>query len=108
MEAEDHQDYIKVLHIINSTEFEIAKERIKSNILIFQNKSILVNPMYNAISQNFILLKAKVKNIRPHIRSKRGLIDVLGTGLKIIAGTMDHEDKRQIKAKLDELLEDER
>lgn len=40
----------------------------------------------------------------PHSKQKRGLINILGTGLKYIAGTMDHSDEKEIKEKLDQLF----
>lgn len=100
------RSYHKILHIINTTEFDLSKEYIKRNVLSLQPKAYLIGPMYNSLNQSLFLLEAKIENIKPQRRrQKRGLANILGTGLKYIAGTMDHDDEVEIKAKLDELHE---
>lgn len=59
--------------------------------------------MYNTLVHNFNSLSRKIKHLRPHSRERRGLINILGTGLKYLTGTMDHDDETEIKNKLDAL-----
>lgn len=99
------KSYNKVLHIINTTEISLTKDHIKDNVLNLKPKSEIIGPMYNTLNQSLTLLEAKIENMKPHYRQRRGLIDILGTGLKYIAGTMDHSDEIEIKGKLDELLD---
>lgn len=93
------KSYTKVLHVINITEFERTTNHIRSNILSLESKLDLIGPMYNTINQSLVLLDAKIENIKPHSETKRALMNILGTGLKYLADTMDHDDKTQIKNK---------
>ena len=97
------KNYVKVLHIINITEFETTKEHIHNNIIKLEDKTELLGPMFMTLKQNLLLLTAKIQNIKPHFKTKRALVNILGTGLKYIAGTMDQEDEVQIKEKLNQL-----
>lgn len=99
------KNYVKVLHIINITEIENTKNIIKENILTFENKINIIGTMYKTINQNFILLDTKIENMKPHNKNKRALINILGTGLKFIAGTMDSNDEIEIKNKLDNVYD---
>lgn len=95
--------YTKVLHVINITEYENAKEHIKENIKIIQGGNVLPNPMLNTISHNFKILENKITNLKPHLRQKRGLLNAVGTGLKYLVGTMDSNDEIEIRNKLEAL-----
>lgn len=54
---------------------------------------------------NFKLLDSKVNALRPNLgsRHKRGLLNIIGKGLKYLTGTMDSDDEELIKTKLDNL-----
>lgn len=104
------KDYTKVLHIVNLTEYEITKEHIRNSLNLLKPNTSAVKPMFDTIHRNFILLEEKIKNLHPHPRprQKRGLINILGKGLKFVAGTMDSDDEKEINNKLKALSEDDK
>lgn len=94
-------NYTKILHIINTTEYETAAKQIQNNINTLEPKSKLIGPIFTTIKHSFKHLETKIKALKPHYRQKRGLINILGTGLKYITGTMDSNDEIEIKNELD-------
>lgn len=101
------EHYIKVLHIINTTEFERTMEIIKTNIDTLKTSSSESKTLISTINKNFMLLKAKIENLNPHFRKKRALLNIIGKGLKMIAGTMDSDDEEQITEALKSLHSNE-
>lgn len=94
------EHYNKILHIVNVTEYEQTLELITDNIRKLKGTTKETEPLLNSIIKNFALLKAKIDNLNPHFRTRRGLVNIMGKGLKIIAGTMDSDDEKQITNKL--------
>lgn len=45
-------------------------------------------------------LRTELQTLIPHTREKRGLLNIVGTGLKYIYGTMDDNDRREIESQL--------
>lgn len=90
---------MKVLHIINITELEVARNQIEVNIKML-NETLPSDTkndyIHRTLLRNFRELDTKLKALTPKIRNKRGLIDLLGKTLKVIAGTMDSEDEKAI------------
>lgn len=95
------KNYNKTIHIINTTEYENTKDIIKNNIEILKHKSGEIGPIYSTLVHSLQLLESKITNIKPHFKAKRGLINILGKGLKLLAGTMDSEDEKEITEKLE-------
>ncbi|XP_058978987.1 uncharacterized protein LOC131802631 [Musca domestica] len=95
-ETKTIEHYTKILHIINTTEYERTLETIKTNIDILKTSNTESKRLLDTVNKNFMLLKAKIENLNPHFRKKRALLNILGKGLKIIAGTMDSDDEKQI------------
>lgn len=62
--------------------------------------------IFKTILRNFKELDVKFKSLVPKNRNKRGLVDLLGKTLKVIAGTMDSEDEKEIFNALQNLNED--
>ena len=91
--------YIKIIHIINTTELEVAKTQIKINMDLLKRtlpSDSINDNIYTTLSRNFHELESKLKTLMPRHRNKRGLINLLGKTLKVIAGTMDSEDEQEI------------
>ena len=90
---------IKILHIINITEIEIARNQIEDNIKLL-NRTLpsdsINDNIHMTIVRSFIELDTKLRALTPKTRYKRGLIDLLGKTLKVIAGTMDSDDEKDI------------
>lgn len=91
----DH--YTKILHLINLTNYHHSIDIIGTNINLLNGTISDVKPLLNTLEHNFTLLKAKVNNLSPHFRNKRGLINVLGKGVKFITGNMDNDDEIEIR-----------
>lgn len=94
------EHYIKILHIINTTEYERTLEIIQTNMDILKTSSTESKRLIDTVNKNFMLLRAKIENLNPHFRKKRALLNIIGKGLKIIAGTMDSDDEEQISKTL--------
>lgn len=62
------EHYIKVLHIINTTEYEQTMEIIKTNIDILKTSSSESKKLINTVNKNYMLLRAKIQNLNPHFR----------------------------------------
>lgn len=99
-EQEIVKNFKKNLHIINITEYETARDLIGNNIETIRDKHYLIEPMYATLTHHFDILNRKINNLKPHTRHTRRLINILGTGLKYISGTMDNRDEEEIKSKL--------
>lgn len=97
----DH--YSKILHIINITAYEDTVTLILHNIQGLAANRIESKHLLDTVNKNFLLLEKKIENLNPHFRHKRGLINVLGKGLKVVAGTMDSDDETKIKNSLEYL-----
>lgn len=83
--------YTIILHIIDLKEIKNAIENIETSIEqmeMLSNKQFLQSELNRA--------KIKFYTIQVH-RTKRGLANIIGTGLKWIAGTMDDEDRSNIE-----------
>lgn len=93
------ENYIKVLHLVNITEYEKTINNIGINIDIIKNGNFN-NPLFSTINQNYLHLRQKIINLRPHIRSKRGLFNFAGNALSFLAATMDSNDEKEIRETL--------
>lgn len=100
--------YKKVLHIVNITEYEQTITIIKDNINVLQTSNTDSKTLLDTINKNYILLVTKVNNLIPHFKQRRGLVNIIGKGLKFIAGTMDSDDEEQINKALQLLSEDQK
>lgn len=98
--------YRKVLHIINITKYEDSMFIIQKNIDTLAPSLLDDKPLLDSIKNNFVLLRNKLENLIPHHKQKRGLANFLGTGLKMIAGTMDNDDQVEISKALEALSQD--
>lgn len=86
------QDFKTILHIINTDEIRQTIDAIENNTRTLQiNLDPLVNRELGAI-------KAKLSVIEPRgpSRSRRGLINFIGSAQKWLFGTMDDEDRQDI------------
>lgn len=84
-------EYDIILHIINPKEIEViltSMENFLSDTKMINDKPLLRNEIKR--------IKMKLHTIVPH-RTKRGLINIIGTGLKWLSGTMDDNDRQDIE-----------
>lgn len=95
--------YDKTLHFINLTAYDETMQLIANNIATLQGSTLEDKQLLDTIGKSFRLLQAKISSLHPNSRSRRGLINIIGSGLKYVAGTMDNEDEKQIKDALDSL-----
>lgn len=93
-------NYTKILHIINLTEYQIAKDNILDNLNALHNKK-KTNSIIQTTIYNYKLLENKLNKLLPYNRKRRGLFNGLGKGLKFITGTMDSTDADEIYKELE-------
>lgn len=92
------ENYNKILHIVNITEYRETIEKVQNNMNLLQldttdtDYKILIREISN--SQR--TLDSLVPKITKTMRKKRGLVNFLGSSLKFFAGTMDNEDSDEI------------
>ena len=99
--------YNKILHIVNVTAYTDTLNLIYENLQTLDASTVETKTLLDTINKNFALLKGKVDGLNPHLRQRRGLINVLGKGLKFIAGTMDNDDDLEISNSLKSLYKNE-
>lgn len=99
------ETYSKIIHIINVTMYEETLRLIADNVAILKTTTTDTKTLLDTVDKNFAILKAKIANLSPQFRRKRGLVNLLGKGLKIITGTMDSEDEEHINYSLKQLYE---
>jgi len=92
------QNYSKIFHIINLGDFNQAISILESNFMKLNlSQSDVGFKILNRELQN---LKRNMDSLTPaHTktrRSRRGLINVLGSTLKFLTGSMDNEDSEEI------------
>lgn len=106
-EVKTIEQYNKILHVINITAYTDSLHLIYQNIKTINSSLTRTNPetesLVDSITKNYEILDVKVSNLKPHFRERRGLVNVLGKGLKYIAGTMDSDDETQINNALNSM-----
>lgn len=80
---------------------------IRNNIDSLISTTIETKASLNTLNKNFALLKGKILNLNPHLRSRRGLVNFLRKGLQIIAGTLDSDDEIEISQSFKHFSESE-
>lgn len=88
--------YIKVIHVINTTKYIDTANMINDNIQKLANTYSNVTPLLESIGKSMDLCRTKISNLIPKFRQKRGLINIIGKGLKYLTGTMDNDDEENI------------
>lgn len=96
-------DYKHLIHIIDIQAYI-------DNVHSIENTIELIKPIYLAKTA-LETTKSKLKGLRtkldlltPRSRSKRGLVNVLGSTIKFITGNMDYSDAERINKDIEELL----
>ncbi|XP_017469633.1 PREDICTED: uncharacterized protein LOC108361515 [Rhagoletis zephyria] len=87
-------DFDIILHIIRPQEIENiidALENLARDSKLTEKEQIL--------TQEFTTLRSKLYTLLPH-KQKRGLINILGTTMKWLYGTMDDDDRQNIEQHL--------
>lgn len=92
-------DYNIILHLINLTECQILINQLKDQYQILPDKD-------DQQKQKLDTLEIKLQTLIPHhIIHKRGLINIIGKGMKFVYGTMDDDDRENIEQSLKALEE---
>lgn len=99
------ESFTKILHLVNLTEYNELITLIEFNINLLNFESNDDN--LKLLQRELKSLKHNYKMIIPQVyknhRNKRGLINILGKGLKFLSGTMDDEDATEIYNHLENL-----
>lgn len=84
------EEYCSIVHLFNITKYEKYIGDLDSNVTEL-NDEFLRHKIQH--------LRTSLKSLTPH-RQKRGLINLFGTGMKYLYGTMDDEDRKEIEKTL--------
>lgn len=85
----------KILHYIDLKQYDYMLEIVKTSIDGFESKFKEKN-ITPILLNNLRKLQIQIRSLIPHNRQKRGALNIIGSGLKFIAGTMDDEDRQEI------------
>lgn len=92
----------KLFHIIELDNYEPIFRKLLTNIQgirTFQN----FTDMFEILESKYEAVYSTFNNLRPKLRRKRGLLNLLGTGIKEITGNMDHNDFEEISKSISDL-----
>lgn len=86
-------DYKRIMHIIDLDQYRDCINKLESNIIQLHEKTkIRATLLYNLKH-----LKEDFSSIIPHHISKRGLLNIVGKGLRYLTGVMDNNDRDEIQ-----------
>ena len=104
-EARVKKDFIKLVHIINITDIETNADLIRNNIEILSKNSEKSKtlPFETVLWNKFQTLMTNLNAVKPRYRTKRGVINGLGSILKTITGNMDYHDSVTINNHIETL-----
>lgn len=94
--------YTKILHMINLDDYIEVIDTIEANI---KTLNLEQTEDQTSIDREIFLARQNIKNLLPktQTRKTRGLINVIGSTLKFITGTMDNDDYTDISQHLNNL-----
>lgn len=101
--------YIHLIPLQNQIKL-ITEEYYGLEQIINKTTSIHRNPLFNAykhLEYEIIVVNKKIQSLLPAQRKKRGLINPLGSLVKIISGNLDQEDAKEIHDSLSQLESNE-
>lgn len=90
------KEYIKLLHIVDLDAYKLTIDNIEDSLKVANNNDNLGN-IKELSNLKFTELRNKFKILYPHARTKRGLVNGLGSIIKGITGNMDDTDAQNIK-----------
>lgn len=96
----------KIFHVIELTQFEPTFYKLEQiirdlNIFNMTETTDLIRIKYNSIKNTY-------NNLIPKQRTKRGLINILGSSIKLITGNLDNNDLIEINNQLETLFQNEK
>lgn len=101
-EARIFKEYFKFIHVIELDDYIGNINSIHENINKFKNITHF-QLAYQTLINKIKTLERTFYEIYPITRTKRGLINIIGSGIKFITGNMDHDDAIEINNRIFEL-----
>lgn len=92
----------KLFHIIELNNYEPIFTKLFKNIQGLRNFSNFTD-VVEILETKFETAQSTLNDLRPKLRERRGLFNLLGTGIKQITGNMDHNDFEQISKTISDL-----
>lgn len=92
----------KLFHILELDNYEPIFRKLLANIQGIRTFSNFTD-MFEILESKYGTVHSIFNNLRPRQRRKRGLFNLLGTGIKEITGNMDHNDYEQISKNIFDL-----
>lgn len=96
------QTHKNLLHIVKLDSYERTIDRISESLDTLTNFDELKDSI-NITKIKLQNVKQKLKTLKPNIRNKRGLVNGLGSFIKIITGNMDARDADRLNKEIDGL-----
>lgn len=96
------QTHKNLLHIVKLDSYERTIDRISESLDTLTNFDELKDSI-NITKIKLQNVKQKLKTLKPNIRNKRGLVNGLGSFIKIITGNMDARDADRLNKEIDSL-----
>lgn len=101
------QQYFRTYHIFNLSTYEEAISTIGFNLNQIKQHATL--PLPHTLTYGFEQLKINYNQLVPHhMIKKRGLANLLGSGLKFVTGVMDDNDRIEIQSEFELVKENYR
>lgn len=85
------QSYSKILHIFRTEDYLTYINKLEFEIMTLEDAYLQHQIKHT---------KLQLLSLIPRSRAERGLINIVGTGLKYLYGTMDNNDRTEIEEKL--------
>lgn len=95
-------EYFKFIHPVELDNYIENINMLESNIIKI-GKLNNFDIATETLQAKFASLKKSFENIYPRVRNNRGLINIVGSGIKFITGNMDNEDAIEINNKINEI-----
>ncbi|XP_037928897.1 uncharacterized protein LOC119663357, partial [Teleopsis dalmanni] len=96
------ENYYNLIHIVNLEEYKSNINSIKNLLNKFENRDLLTSSLY-VTKIKLRELENKLITLTPIKRSRRGLINGLGTTIKFITGNMDSQDADNINKQIENI-----
>lgn len=99
--------YKDLIHIVQLDKYKENIDNIHDSLAIFDNTTEYTG-MVEILKRKVDEVKTKLDAMMPHKRTKRGLIDGLGTIIKGITGNLDANDAIRINNEINKIFDNER
>lgn len=98
--------YNNLLHIVRLDSYEQTIDKITNSLKTLNTMDELKDST-NIVKTKLLNLRQKLRTMKPIVRNKRGLINGLGSVIKVITGNMDAQDAERLDQEIQKLVENQ-